>query len=103
MKYSGYIGFVKTEETSPGVYKENRTSRRYRGDVLRNVRRFSGADKVNEDIVVSNELSIVADDYMTSNLSYMKWVTWMGSKWKIQSIDIQFPRINLTIGDIYNE
>lgn len=102
MKYSGYIGFSVTKETSPSVSEEITVPKKYTGDVIRNVQRFKSADKVIDDITIANEISIVADDYLTKNLPYMKWVSWMGSKWKISSIDVQFPRINITVGDLYN-
>ena len=33
---------------------------------------------------------------------YMDVVKFMGAKWKISSVDVQYPRLRLTIGGVYN-
>lgn len=101
-KYCGIIGFSKTEETSPGIWEEVITERTYFGDLIRNAHRFQNSENLNDNINVSNEISIVADPYAFEYFFSIKYATFMGSKWKVTNVDIQHPRIILSIGGLYN-
>lgn len=101
-KFYGAIGFAETKETSPGVYNEEIVEHFYYGDLIRNNRRLQSGDKVNDDINVSNEISIVADPYANEHFYAMRYVSFMGAKWKISNVDIQYPRLILTLGGVYN-
>lgn len=101
-KWYGKIGFGVTEETKPGVWEENITERNYYGDVIRNTRRLQTADKINDDINVGNEISIIADPYAIQNFYTMKYAEFMGAKWKITNVDVQRPRLILSLGGLYN-
>ena len=102
MKFFGNIGFVVTSETSPGVFEETEESRPYYGDMNRDQRRWQSNSDLNDDILVTNEISIVADGYMRENLGAMRWVEWENSKWKINSISLVYPRVTLTLGGVWN-
>lgn len=102
-KFYGDIGFAIAKETSPGIWEEEITERKYYGDVTKSSSRFQSADKINDDITFNNTISIVADPYANENFQYMKYVNYMGTKWKITNAEIQYPRIILTIGGMYNE
>lgn len=101
-KYYGAVGYAVTKETSPGVWEEDVTERMYYGDILRNNRKLNSADKINDDISISNEISIVADPYAMENFHAMRYVEFMGTRWKIANVDVQFPRLVLSLGGIYN-
>jgi hypothetical protein len=102
-KFYGKIGFIKTEEVEPGVWVENNViERSYFGDVIKNISRNQPTGNVNDDINVSNNISIVADPYANENFQYMKYVEFMGAKWKITNATVQYPRILLNIGGLYN-
>lgn len=102
-KYYGAIGYAETVETKPGVWKEQITERMYSGDLLRNSRRFQSSDKLNDDLNISNEISIVADPYANQNFHLMRYAEFMGTKWKITDIEVEYPRLRLTLGGVYNE
>ena len=101
-KFYGAIGYSVTEETRPGIWKENIIERMYYGDLVRNTRRLQSSDKLNDNIDVSNEISILADPFANDNFHSMKYVEFMGAKWKITSVEVQYPRLILTIGGVYN-
>lgn len=101
-KFFGAIGYAETKETTPGVWEEQITERTYYGDLIRNTRRLRTSDKLNDDINVTNEISIVADPFAYQNFHLMKYVAFMGAKWKIESVEVQYPRLILTIGGVYN-
>ena len=101
-KWFGKIGYAETVETAPGVWKEQITVRDYYGDLTRNTRRLRSADKVNDDLNISNELSIVSDPYAIKNFHSMRYAEFMGTKWKITNVEVQYPRLILTLGEVYN-
>lgn len=101
-KFYGAIGYAEMIESSPGVFKEQITERKYYGDIIRNARRLQSADKLNDDINVTNEISIVADPYATENFYSMRYVEFMGAKWKVNNVEVQYPRLVLTLGGLYN-
>lgn len=101
-KFYGAVGYAKTVETSPGVSVEQITERNYYGDVIRNTRRLQSADKVNDDINISNEISIVADPYANDHFYAIRYVVFQGAKWKVLNVDVQYPRLILSLGGLYN-
>lgn len=101
-KFYGQIGFAETVETSPGVYTEEIVERNYYGDVLSNTRRLDGAQQVNDDLNISNRISIVSDPYIKDNFHNMRYIVFMGTKWKVKIVEVQFPRLILSIGNLYN-
>lgn len=101
-KFYGVVGFVDTIETEPGIWEEKVTERTYSGDLVRNSRRLQSSDSVNESITISNEISIIADPYAEQNFHAIRYAVFMGTKWKIESVDVQYPRLTLTMGGKYN-
>lgn len=101
-RFYGTIGFCRTVETRPSVYTEEWETRNYYGDVLRNIRRWQSTENLNDDIVLNNQISIVADSYVLENFAYIKYVEWSGAKWKVSNVDVQYPRLILEIGGVYN-
>lgn len=101
-KFYGKIGYANTVETKPGVYEEQIVERSYYGDLIRNTRRLQSAEQVNDDINISNEISIVADPYATNNFHTMRYAVFMGTKWKISNVEVSYPRLILTLGGVYN-
>ena len=102
-KFYGEIGFGTSIETSPGVYEDQVTTRNYYGDLIKNTRRLQSSGSVNDDVNISNQISIVADPYANENFYAMRYVNFMGAKWKISDVEVQYPRLILTIGGVYNE
>ena len=100
-KWFGKIGYAETEEISPGVWKEQIVEREYYGDLVRNTRRLQTADKLNDDINVANEISIISDPYANQNFHSIRYVEFMGSKWKVSSVEVSYPRLILTLGGLY--
>lgn len=102
-KWCGIIGYAEQVETTPGVWSEQVTERKYYGDVIRNNRRLQSAGKLNDDINVGNEISIIADPFANNNFHSMRYVEYMGTKWKVTTVDVQYPRLILSLGGVYNE
>lgn len=102
-KFYGVIGYVETKETAPGVWREVSEERHYRGDIIRNTRRWENGQNLNDNLNVSNQFSIVADAYAYEHFFAMRYINWMGASWKITNVEVQRPRLILTVGGVYNE
>lgn len=105
MKFSGRVGFLKDEEeVSPGVWKPVIEEYQYVGDVLRNRRYYQeSSNKQNVDLNTSNQISILSDLYAQQNWSSIRYVVWNGVKWQVTSVDVNYPRLTLDLGGVYNE
>lgn len=101
-KLYGVIGYAVTEETTPGVWTEQITERKYFGDLTRNSRKLQNSGNVNDNVTIANNISIVADPYAIQNFHAMRYVEFMGTKWKVSDVEVQYPRLNLTLGEVYN-
>lgn len=101
-KWYGKIGFAETVEAVPGVWKEDIIPRKYYGDVIRNSRRLQSTNQINDNVTISNRISIIADPYAKNNFHSMRYAEFMGTKWTIDDIEIEYPRLILTLGGVYN-
>lgn len=101
-KWFGRIGYAEQLETTPGVWEEKIVEHNYYGDVVRNYRKLESSGEVNDNINVSMEISIVADPYAIQNFHAMRYIEYMGSLWKLSNVEVNYPRLILQIGGLYN-
>lgn len=102
-RFYGLIGYADNVETAPGVWEPVITERNYFGDVKKLSRRLQTIDQLNDNLTVNTEISIVADPFAYENFHTMRYIKWMGASWKITNVDVQRPRLVLSIGGVYNE
>lgn len=101
-KWHGKIGFTNTMETDPGIWEDEIVERPYFGDVINEQWKRQPSGGVNDDINVANRISIVADPYAMDHCSTITYVEFMGAKWKVSDINVQYPRLILTLGGVRN-
>lgn len=101
-KFYGKIGFAEPTETSPGVWEDIIVERNYYGEVVRNTRRMVTSNHLNENVDISNEISIISDPYANNNFHSMRYVEFMGTAWKVNTVEVQYPRLILSLGGVYN-
>ena len=102
-KWCGKIGYVETVETEPGIWNEISTERTYYGDTYRNSRLIQNSGGVNSDVNIANQISIVSDPYANCHIYSIRYVEFQGSFWQVTNVEVQQPRLILTIGGLYNE
>ncbi len=102
-KFYGNVGYAITEETKPGVWMPRIVDKPYYGDLIRNSRRLENTSKVNDDVSLENQISIVADPFAYENFHNIRYVEYLGAKWKVSNIEVQYPRLVLTVGGVWNE
>ena len=104
MKFFGKVGFVETVKNEDQTFTERETVRNYYGTVIRDIRRWSPGESVNDNPVLNNQISIVGDRYSYENFQYIRWVEYMGVKWKVSSVDVtNRPRLVLNLSEIFND
>lgn len=101
-KWSGKIGFSTSVEVEPGYWEEQIIEKQYTGDVITHSVKRQNSEGVNQNINISSSISIIANPFANKHCSEMTYITYMGAKWKITDITPEFPRLKLTIGDLYN-
>ena len=102
-KFFGKVGYVGVSvELRPGVWAQEPYSKNYRGDVIQNIRRLESGESINDNVVVNNTISVLADSFAFDNFHSIRYVEWMGGLWKVTSVRVERPRLILTLGGIYN-
>lgn len=101
-KFYGKIGYALTVEEAPGVWVDRIEERPYTGDVLKKTSKWGAGESLNQNLNITDTISIVGDSFTLENMHMMRYVVWRGANWQINSIDIKRPRLLLSIGGLYN-
>lgn len=103
-KWYDVVGYGETQEIPPdsGIYEKVITEVSYYGDIIQNSRRLSEGDKINDDLTVGNQISIVADAYAYEHFFAIQYVRWAGVLWVVSNVDVKSPRLILRLGGEYN-
>lgn len=101
-RYKGYIGYVKPEEVSPGIYEERATEVMCGGERLLGSRKWLPSQTLNDDILINERLSIICSHTLKENRGCIRYAVVDGVKWKVTAIESQYPRLILTLGGIYH-
>lgn len=104
-RFAGEIGYGTSVETPPdsGVWVDTIVEKTYFGDLIRNVRKSQEADqRLNNNLSLSNSISIVADAYANENFIAIRYVTFAGQRWTVTDVEVQSPRLILSLGEVYN-
>ena len=102
-KWCGKIGFVADHvETSPGVWEEGMIERSYYGDIVRNSRSLQTTNEINDNVTISVTISIVADPYANQHIYDMRYIEFQGVKCKVNNVEVEYPRLKLSLGGKWN-
>jgi hypothetical protein len=101
-RFHGRVGYGYSVETEPGVWVDNIVEHSYFGDVIRNTRTLREGENFNPDLSVQNSISIVADAYANDHFFAIRYVEWAGALWTVSSVEVQSPRLLLSLGEVYN-
>lgn len=100
-RFSGKLGFVMTNETEEGVWLENFVELQVKGTIRSLYVRNDNSTSVNTNLRLTNEISILMDTKIETYLETLKYVVWKGSKWEVQSIGVNYPRLTINLGGLY--
>lgn len=102
MRYHGKVGYAICEETSPSVWVDHIVEREYTGDMYKLSAKWQTNDHLNDNLSIGNQISILADPFAYNYFSQIKYAEIMGSLWKVVGIEVERPRLILTLGGVYN-
>lgn len=100
-RFSGKLGFVMTRETEEGVWLEDKIEIPAKGTIRSLYVRNDNNSSVNSNLRLTNEVSILLDTKIQTYLTTLKYVIWKGSKWEVQSIGVNYPRLTINLGGLY--
>ena len=87
-KFHDKVGFlIPYDNQETGMAGSTAVERTYYGRILEHTRRWESTEHVNDDLAVSNQIAITANDY---------------ANWKVTSIRVKAPEIVLTLGGVWN-
>lgn len=102
MRYYGKVGYETSVDIGDSVYEPRIVEKTYYGDVIRNNTRRDSSDRINDEIAISNRVSIAADPFALSNFQTIKYVEWLGQRWNVKSVEVQLPsRLIFELGGAY--
>jgi hypothetical protein len=103
-KFYGEIGYGESVETplGSGIFVDVITEIAYFGDIIRNTRKLDSGESLNDDVSVSNSISIIADEFATAHFFAIRYIRWAGTLWTVTTVEVQSPRLILALGSVYN-
>jgi hypothetical protein len=96
-RFAGFVGYVTQVESVPGVWSPVENPKYMRGDVIR-----QSSTSQNGDISLNHRVSLIGDSYTFNNYYNIKWVEIGSAKWSVTSVEIQRPRVIITLGGLWN-
>lgn len=103
-RWYGIVGFAGTAvETAPGIMDCPIIEKDYYGNVMTDRTTYIDSNVINDNIRVNHKISIVGDKHAFDHCYDFRYITFSGYKWNISSVEMQYPRIILTLGNLYNE
>lgn len=101
-RFRGIIGLNRGPvESSPGIFEESIDELEVVGDLMSLGLRWPGAG-MQDGLSAKHILSIITPEDESVDFNEVVYVEWNGRKWNVVSIEFKRPRINLTLGGLYN-
>lgn len=103
-RFYGEVGYADTIENpaDSGVWVDSVVEYSYFGDVTRASRRLDKGENLQDNIIISNSISVVADQYAIEHFFNIRYVRWAGTLWTVTNVEVQSPRLILSLGSVYN-
>lgn len=102
MRFAGKIGFGTSVEVSPGVWDDDIIERDYLGDVLQSTERLESGNSINPKFHTTTSVSVLSDGVLKERYSDVRYIIYLGVRWKVSSIIHKWPRIEMFIGEEYH-
>lgn len=97
------VSYCMPKEIERGVWDDQVIQISYPADITRlNSRWSANTDSTNDNISLNSQISFVADAFANQHFVFIKHVNAYGAEWKVTNVEVQYPRIILTLGGVYN-
>lgn len=101
-RFAGLVGYVTQVESVPGIWSPEETSKMMKGDIIKQSSTVQNGDKVNSDVTLNHRVSLLGDAYAFDKYFNLKWIEVDGRKWEISSVEVQRPRLIVSLGGLWN-
>lgn len=101
-RYRGTIGIDRgLTETSPGIFKQEIFELVVSGEMRTQQAGWSDYN-INNTLKARHTLSVVTPESTDINFTDVVYIEWKGKKWTVTSVQYKRPRVELTLGGLYN-
>lgn len=101
-KFRGIIGIDRgPREISPGVYKQYIEEVTVTGE-MRNDKLGWSPHNLGDTVRAQHLLSIITPEESSIDFNSTVYIEWQGRKWSVQALQYKRPRVELTLGGLYN-
>lgn len=103
-RWCGKIGFdVQTYDNDKRRWVSSIVEKEYKGDVIKvfNAQIVGQSDSINENPVITNKFSIIANAFANEHYSTIRYLEYMGVKLKVKNISVETPRLVLSVGGVF--
>ena len=102
-RFRGPIGINRGyTQTAPGV-SENRIEEVTVMGEIRSAKARWSQQSMNDTVSLRHVLSVVTPEDSDIDFNAVVYVVWKGAKWAVTAIQYMRPRIELTLGGMYND
>ena len=103
-RFHGRVGYGESAETESGsgIWTDQITEKEYTGYVIQVRRGTDPGPDYNTTFTVQTIISIVADAYANDRFLAIRYVEWAGVLWTVTSVEVQRPRLLLSLGEVYD-
>lgn len=104
-RFYGKVGYAEQKEIEPGRWEDVVVEREYYGELVnKSYREQSVSDQIHDNLRLNTDIEIIANPYAIDHFSNIRYVVYGGTRWTVTGVRIEGdnPRINLTIGGVYN-
>ena len=102
-RFHDKVGFlIPVDNQETGIATEHAVERPYYGRILEHSRRWDSSEHVNDDLTISNQIAITANDFAFQHMSSIGYVRWKRGCLKVSSLRVKGPEIVLTLGGVWN-
>lgn len=102
-KVACLVGYATgQEETDTDVFKETYEEHQMRGDIVKLYKSEVAGDQRYDEMQLNNQFSLVGGQFAFANFSKIRYVIYLGQKWKVTGVEVRVPRLILSVGGVWN-
>lgn len=101
-RFHGKVGFIEPKEIEPGIWEDTPVEKSYTGVILSAHTKWEENQSLNDNLTLSTRVAITMNTTQTCSLGYIRYVSLHGQRWCVTKIDVQAPKVILSIGGLYN-